>query len=85
MVSRIPSSSGLLEASAPDWASRMLGRLLNFFVWQNPTIPTTLWAVAQAGLPPAAKWTGAQVWVTDKGKVAVSNGTAWVTTDGAAL
>lgn len=80
-----PSTTALLEPASPGWAQRLVLRLVGFFVLSFPVQPVRLWAVIFAKLPPAAEWTGALVWVTDRGKVAVSNGAAWVTTDGGVL
>jgi hypothetical protein len=52
---------------------------------QVPGNPVPLPQVAFASLPPAADWTGHQVWVSDKNKVGVSNGTSWTDPAGGAL
>jgi hypothetical protein len=52
---------------------------------RNPSQPRRLWSVLSTKLPPAANWTGCEVWVSDKLKVGVSNGTAWTQTDGGVL
>lgn len=83
-VRRIPSPP-LLEPGAPQWAVRFAARLNEFFRLRHPQAPSELMIVLFADLPPAADWLGAEVWVSDKGKVGVSNGVAWVTTDGGVL
>ena len=75
----------LLEADAPLWAHRFAQRLNEFFKLRHPQAPSELLIVKFLDLPPAADWQGAQVYVIDKGKVAVSSGAAWVTTDGGPL
>lgn len=52
---------------------------------ETPAKPTLLWSVLEASLPPAANWLGCICFVSDLGKVAVSNGTAWTDTTGGAL
>lgn len=84
MVDRTPSAP-LLEPNAPLWAQRLVLRLARTFLNLFPTAPVRLWSALAADLPPAADWTGALVWVSDTGKVAVSNGAAWVQTDGGPL
>lgn len=83
-VRRLPTAP-LLEPGAPQWAVRFAARLNEFFKLRHPQAPSELFIVDFAGLPPPADWIGAQVWVSDKGKVGVSNGVAWVTTDGGVL
>lgn len=84
MVERSPSSL-LLEPGAPSWAQRLALRLDRVFLGLFPSAPVRLWSVVFADLPPPAPWVGCLVWVPDKGKVAASNGAAWVTTDGGVL
>lgn len=84
MVDRAPSSL-LLEPGAPMWAQRLALRLDRAFVGLFPSAPVRLWSVLFADLPSPADWTGCLVWVPDKGKVAVSNGAAWVVVDGGVL
>lgn len=81
---RLPSTL-LLEPGAPQWAQRLLPRLTEFFRLRHPQAPSELMITTVAELPPAEEWLGAEVWLRDLGKVAVSNGTAWVKTDGGAL
>lgn len=52
---------------------------------QTPGRPTALYQVAEADLPPAADWTGCILYVTDKEKVGLSNGTDWTDPAGGAL
>jgi hypothetical protein len=85
MVTQPPSTTALIEPATPGWAQRMVLKLVGFFVLAFPVQPVRLWTATFAQLPLAKEWPGALVWVPDKGKVAVSNGTAWVTTDGGAL
>lgn len=75
----------LIDANAPNWAQKFSLSLDREYVGQFPQAPVRLWGVAQANLPPAEKWTGCLVYVMDLSKVGVSNGTAWVQTDGGAL
>ncbi len=51
----------------------------------NPGRPARLWSVAYADLPPAADWAGCIVYVSDKNKVGLSNGTTWTDPAGGAL
>lgn len=51
----------------------------------TPGKPSQLWPVAFADLPDATAWTGCIVYVTDKAKVGLSNGTAWTDPAGGAL
>jgi hypothetical protein len=85
MVDRTPSSAALVEAGAPMWAQRLGLRLVKTFLNLFPTAPVRLWSVTFANLPPAADWPGAIVYVSDKSKVGVSTGSAWVAADGGPL
>jgi hypothetical protein len=75
----------LIDADAPIWAQKFSLSLDQAYVGQFPTAPVKLWGVLQAKLPPAAKYPGCIVYVSDLGKVGLSNGTAWTQTDGGAL
>lgn len=75
----------LLEPNAPGWAQRLALRLTQTFLSLFPTAPARLWTVASADLPPAADWRSAIVWCPDKGKVAVSDGTTWLSAGGGPL
>lgn len=55
------------------------------FVSRRPKHPVKLAEFEQARLPNAADWAWCQVAVTDVGCVAVSNGSAWVRSDGSAF
>ena len=55
------------------------------FKRKAPTGPERLRAYDSADLPSAADWYTAQIYVTDKGCVAVSTGSTWVRADGSAL
>jgi hypothetical protein len=52
---------------------------------QAPTKPAQPAGCLEADLPPASDWTGATFYLTDKQKVALSNGTTWTDTTGGAL
>lgn len=82
-VARIPSSQGLIEPGAPDWANRLVLRLIKQFVSSAPVNPQQLWATPSSGLPPASENIGCIAYTTDLGLV-VSNGTAWTQTGTAA-
>jgi hypothetical protein len=84
MVAQTPSAV-LVEPGSPPWAQRLGLRLARTFLNLFPTAPVRLWSVTFAELPPAADWPGAICWVTDKSKVAVSSGTAWVSVAGGPL
>lgn len=71
------STSLFAEPGSPDWAQRMVGRLLAFFQPMNPIAPNHIWYVLQAGLPPAADWPGCIVVVVDQQCLGVSDGTNW--------
>lgn len=75
----------LVEPGAPQWAQRLGLRLVRTFQNLFPTQPTRLWSATAAELPDPAKWTGCTVYVTDKLKVAVSTGAAWVSAGGGPL
>lgn len=75
----------LIDASAPPWAQRFALSLPNLFVSLFPKSPTRLASFTLAKLPPAADWTGCQVYVSDKAKVGLSNGTTWTDPAGGAL
>lgn len=84
MVDVTPSTL-LLEPGAPLWAQRLALRLVKTFLHLFPSAPVRLWSVASADLPNASDWPGAIVYVTDKAKVGVSTGAAWVAADGGPL
>lgn len=75
----------LIDANAPTWAQKFSLALDREYVGRIPTGPVRLWSVPQANLPPAANSPGSLVFVSDLGKVGLSNGTAWVQTDGGPL
>lgn len=75
----------LLQPDAPSWAQRFAQRLESVFLKKSPTAPVRLWGVVFAELPPAADWTGCLVYVTDKAKAGLSNGTTWTDAAGGAL
>ncbi|MBL8554756.1 MAG: hypothetical protein JNL41_10795 [Phenylobacterium sp.] len=51
----------------------------------QPQAPTPLFAVAQAGLPPAAAWPHSLVLVTDLNILAHSDGAHWIRQDTGAV
>lgn len=55
------------------------------FVKLRPTKPVFFPEFTSADLPDAAAWRTGNIYVTDKGCNAVSNGAAWVRPDGSAL
>ena len=75
----------LLEPDAPGWAQRFALRLEALFVGRFPKAPVRLQSVLFADLRPAADWTGCIVYVSDKAKVGLSNGTTWTDPAGGAL
>lgn len=75
----------LLETNAPPWARRFRDDIEKTFVSRFPQRPVRLWSVPQAGLPPAEDWPFGVVWVSDLGKLGVSNGVAWVDAVGGPL
>lgn len=77
--------SPVLEPDVPQWMQRYALRLEKAFVNLFPKAPVRLWSVTYANLPPAADWPGCIVFVSDKNKVGLSNGSAWTQTDGGAL
>lgn len=85
VTQQAPSTTALLEPAAPPWAQRMMLKLVGFFVPVFPVQPVRVWGVAQADLPPAADWPRGIVYVTDLGKLALSNGVAWTDTVGGPL
>lgn len=84
MVDRTPSAV-LLEPGAPLWAQRLGLRLAKTYLSLFPTAPVRLWSIPSADLPPPADWPGCIVYVSDKLKVGVSTGAAWVAADGGPL
>lgn len=52
---------------------------------QAPAAPTPLFAVAQAGLPPAAAYPASLALVTDLNVLAHSDGTHWIRQDTGAV
>ena len=55
------------------------------FVARRDKRPVYFPPFASTALPDPAAWLGANIYVTDKGCNAVSNGAAWVRPDGSAL
>ena len=51
----------------------------------TPAAPTPLFAIAQAGLPPAAAWPQSLVLVTDLNILAHSDGAHWIRQDTGAV
>lgn len=78
-----------LDPKTINWGSSLdaqLERLIEqSFVKRQPSRPVSFPAFDSASLPSAAQWLGANIYVTDKGCNAVSNGSAWVRPDGSAL
>jgi hypothetical protein len=77
--------STIIEPDIPQWMQRYINRVDATYVNAFPKAPVRLWSVTQANLPPAAQWPGCIVYVSDKAKVGLSNGTTWTQTDGGAL
>lgn len=77
--------SVLLEPGAPTFLQRFALRLASTFLGLFPDAPVRLWSKDLADLPPAANWRGGIVYVADKAKVGLSNGTTWTDTTGGAL
>lgn len=75
----------LLDATAPPWAQMFALRLPNIFKGLSPKSPERLASFTFANLPPAANWPGCVVFVSDKNKVGLSNGTTWTDPAGGAL
>lgn len=75
----------LIDANAPSWALQFAQRTLNAFKSRSPRSPERLAAFTYAELPPAIDWTGCVVFVSDKNKVGLSNGSAWTDPAGGAL
>jgi hypothetical protein len=84
MVDRTPSLL-LVEPGAPQWAQRLGQRLVKTFLNLFPTAPVRLWKAPQAELPDPAAWAGAILFVSDLGKLAVSDGAAWTDVTGGPL
>lgn len=82
MVASIPK---LVEVGAPDWAQRMAQRLFQVFAPLVPISPVRLPRLVFASLPAAADWPGCLVFVSDKNKVGLSNGTSWTDPAGGVL
>lgn len=74
-----------LEPGVPGWMQRYALSAAKTFRTLFPDRPDRLWPVLFAELPPAADWRGCQVYVTDKAKVGLSNGTSWTDPAGGAL
>lgn len=55
------------------------------FALQAPAAPSPLFAVAQAGLPPAAAWPSSLVLVSDLNILAHSDGVHWIRQDTGAV
>ncbi len=66
-------------------AAQMKGELERDFVSRTPKHPVKLAEFLEADLPDVAKWRWCIVAVTDVGCVGLSNGVAWVRSDGTAL
>lgn len=75
----------LIDPTAPGWARMFALRLAAAFKNADPTGPERLARYASTSLPPAADWLGCQIYVTDKHKVGLSNGTTWTDPAGGAL
>lgn len=78
-------ASPLLEPSAPDWAGRFALRLQQFFQPLIPSSPLQLKAFPSTALPAPADWLGCVIYVSDKHKVGLSNGTTWTDPAGGVL
>lgn len=74
-----------LDASAPEWAKRLVADMEKGYVKAYPTAPVRLPAFVSTDLPKASDYPWCLIAVTDTGVAAMSNGTAWVNTDGSAL
>lgn len=75
----------ILEPNAPPWAHRFVLALKGFFAPLVPAGPTQLASYPSAALPDPADYRGCIIYVTDKAKVARSNGTAWTDAVGGVL
>ena len=75
----------LIQADAPSWAQRFALSLPNLFKGLSPKSPERLAPFVFTELPPAANWPGCVVYVTDKHKVGLSNGSSWTDPAGGAL
>lgn len=75
----------LLEAGAPAWAGRMALRIIGAFVPLEPSAPVRLPSFVSTSLPDAAAWVGCAIYVPDKAKIGLSNGTGWTNAIGGAL
>jgi len=75
----------LIDPTAPGWARMFALRLNAAFKNASPTGPERLASFTFAQLPPAADWIGCQVYVSDKHKVGLSNGSTWTDPAGGAL
>lgn len=75
----------LLDPTAPPWAQLFALRLPQAFKGLSPKSPERLASFTYATLPPAENWAGCQVYVTDKHKTGLSNGTTWTDPAGGAL
>lgn len=74
-----------LDATAPQWAQRLVADLEKAYVKASPTAPQRLAAFASASLPDPTAYQGCIITVTDKQCVAISDGAAWLRADGSAL
>ena len=74
-----------LDASAPQWARRLVNDLEGAYVKAVPSRPQLLTQLTQSTLPPAADYPWCIVALTDLTCVAMSTGSAWVRADGSAL
>lgn len=71
---------------APDELLQTLGDIFtDLSEAQVPTKPRRLVPVPEADLPPAADWPGCIVYVSDLGKVGLSDGVTWTDAIGGAL
>lgn len=75
----------LIDPTAPAWGRLFALRLQAAFKNASPTGPERLASYAFAQLPPAAEWIGCVVFVSDKNKVGLSNGTTRTDPAGGAL
>lgn len=74
-----------LDASAPQWAIRLVNDLEKAYVKATPSAPQLLAAFVSSNLPDASAYVGCIISVSDMSCVAISDGTAWKRADGSAL
>lgn len=82
MVAKRPLT---IDASAPQWAARLVHDLEQAYVKASPTAPQRLAPFVSTDLPSASDWISCVIAVTDLGCIAYSNGSSWVRADGSVL